>query len=144
MNVQPASVLLRFTGAADCDPRIDPWFDARPPALMTLAYPWFERLRRCGPDVRELFHDGCPVVCVDDAPFGNVNVFSAHVNVGFFHGAQLPDPAGLLRGSGRHMRHAKLMPGAPVDAPALAALIESAYRDIQARLRADAAARPAG
>jgi hypothetical protein len=35
-----------------------------------------------------------------DAPFGHVNVFTSHVNVGFFHGAALPDPAHLLRGSG--------------------------------------------
>lgn len=142
-RVRPAAALLRFSGAAETDPRIDPWFDARPPALMTLAYPWFERLRRCGPDVRELFHDGCPVVCVDDAPFGYVNVFSAHVNVGFFHGAQLPDPARLLQGSGKHMRHVKLMPDASFDAAALTALIDAAYRDILDRLRSDPAHRGA-
>jgi hypothetical protein len=47
-------------------------------------------MRGCGDDVRELVHDGCPVACVADAPFGYVNVFRTHVNVGFFYGAMLP------------------------------------------------------
>src|SRR5437763_10647989 len=52
-------------------------------------------MRKCGDEVRELLHDGCPVACLGDAPFGYVNVFASHVNVGFFHGAALPDPAAL-------------------------------------------------
>ena len=92
-------------------------------------------MRRCGTDVRELIHDGCPVACIEDAPFGYVDVFTAHVNVGFFQGASLRDQAGLLQGSGRFMRHVKLRPGSAVDAPALEALIGAAYSDIKARLR---------
>jgi hypothetical protein len=42
-------------------------------------------------------HDGYPFACLGDAPFGYVNVFASHVNVGFFHGAALPDPACLLQ-----------------------------------------------
>lgn len=72
---------------------------------------WFERMRDCGTDVRELLHDGCPVVCVGDAPFAYVNAFKAHASVGFFYGAMLADPAGLLEGEGKRMRHAKLRPG---------------------------------
>jgi hypothetical protein len=89
-------------------------------------------MRACGDEVRELVHDGCPVACLGDAPFGYVNVFTAHVNVGFFHGASLPDPARLLQGAGRFMRHVKLKPGAPVNAPALSALIEVSYAHIKA------------
>ncbi len=40
-------------------------------------------MRECGGDVRELMHDGCPTVCVGDAAFAYVNVFKAHMNVGF-------------------------------------------------------------
>jgi hypothetical protein len=40
-------------------------------------------------------------------------VFTAHVNVGFFRGAELSDPNGLLQGTGKFMRHVKLRPGAP-------------------------------
>jgi hypothetical protein len=98
-------------------------------------------MRGCGGDVLELVHDGCPVACVEDAPFGYVNTFKDHVNVGFFRGAQLEDSAKLLEGSGKRMRHVKLRPGAQLDARALRRLIEAAYVDIKARLAAERAAR---
>jgi len=79
-------------------------------------------------------HDGCPVACLGDAPFGYVNVFTSHVNVGFFHGASLPDPARLLQGAGKYMRHVKLRPGKGVDAAALTKLIDAAYSDLKARV----------
>ncbi len=99
-----------------------------------MARQWFARMRECGEDVLELMHDGCPTACVDDAAFAYVNVFRAHVNVGFFHGAMLNDPAGLLEGTGKRMRHVKLRPGSRVDSSALSALVAAAYQDIKARL----------
>jgi hypothetical protein len=91
-------------------------------------------MRHCGDEVRELLHDGCPVACLGDAPFAYVNVFTAHVNVGFFQGSALPDRTRLLRGTGKFMRHVKLQPGTPTDPAALQNLIEAAYADIKARL----------
>ncbi|MDB4878496.1 MAG: hypothetical protein JWM41_4942 [Gemmatimonadetes bacterium] len=79
-------------------------------------------------------HDGYATVCVDDAPFAYVGVFKDHVNVGFFHGTALPDPSGLLQGTGKYMRHVKVKPGLALDTPSLEALIASAYRDILTRL----------
>jgi hypothetical protein len=126
--------LLRLSGAVRRDPRIEAWFSdlINPHRLMTRT--WFERMRGCGDDVRELLHDGCPVACVSDAPFAYVNAFKAHANVGFFHGAMLADPSGLLEGEGKRMRHVKLRPGKALDADALSALIAAAYRDIRQRL----------
>lgn len=92
-------------------------------------------MRDCGPDVRELLHDGHPTACVGDAAFGYTNVFTAHVNVGFFGGTELSDPAGLLQGTGKYMRHVKLTPDTVVDASSLAALIAAAYLEIKARLQ---------
>ena len=126
--------LLRFDGAVGRDPAIDAWMRAHAGELGAIALQWFEVMRKCGDEVRELLHDGCPVACLGDAPFGYVNVFTSHVNVGFFHGAALPDPARLLQGSGKFMRHVKLRPGAPTDAAALSRLIETAYSDIKARV----------
>jgi hypothetical protein len=114
---------------------VDAWLDEREPVLGAIARVWFQRMRQCGNDVRELIHDGCPVACVGDAAFAYVNVFKAHVNVGFYHGAELPDPEGLLEGAGRRMRHVKLRPGTYVDDAALAALIDAAYADITWRLQ---------
>lgn len=125
--------LLRFPGAVRRDPAVDAWFSAITDPLRLMVRPWFERMRNCGPDVRELLHDGCPVACVGDVAFGYVNAFSAHANVGFFNGAMLADPAGLLEGTGKRMRHVKLRPGEPLDEDALRDLIADAYRDIRRR-----------
>jgi len=54
--------------------------------------------------------------------------------VGFFHGAALPDPARLLQGTGKCMRHVKLRPGTATNAAALSRLIDAAYSDIKARI----------
>jgi hypothetical protein len=126
--------LLRFDGAVERDPAIDAWLKARDGELGAIARQWFEMMRQCGDEVRELLHDGCPVACLGDVPFGYVNVFTSHVNVGFFRGAALPDPARLLQGAGRYMRHVKLRPGAPLNTVALNRLIETAYSDIKARI----------
>ena len=123
--------LLRFDGAVVRDPAIDVWLDAHGGELGAMAREWFEVMRGCGDEVRELLHDGCPVACLGDVPFGYVNVFTAHVNVGFFQGAGLRDPAGLLRGGGKRMRHVKLKARVDVDAASLKQLIEAAYADIK-------------
>jgi len=128
------STFLRFNGAVERDPAIDRWMKQHAGDLGAIAHEWFEVMRQCGDEVRELLHDGAPTACLGDAPFAYVNVFTAHVNVGFFHGASLHDPARLLQGTGRFMRHVKLEPGTPTNAPALARLIEAAYDDIKARV----------
>lgn len=129
-----AAEFLRFDGAVERDPAIDAWMKEHPGDLGAIAHQWFKVMRECGDEVRELLHDGCPVACLGDAPFGYVNVFTSHVNVGFFHGADLPDPARLLQGAGRSMRHVKLKPGTITNATALSRLIEKAYSDIKARV----------
>jgi hypothetical protein len=126
--------LLRFNGTAERDPAIDAWLAEREAELGAIAREWFAVMRKCGDEVREVFHDGCPVACLGDAPFGYVNVFRSHVNVGFFHGAALPDPARLLEGTGKFMRHVKLRPGVSTNATALTKLVETAYSDIKARV----------
>ena len=126
--------MLWLEGAVRREPAIDVWLNEQPPELGAIARTWFRRMRDCGGDVRELMHDGCPVACVEDAPFGYVDVFRAHVNVGFFRGAELEDPTGLLEGSGRRMRHVKVRPGDGLNVAALSALIDAAYADIKSRL----------
>jgi hypothetical protein len=126
--------MLRFDGAVERHPAIDAWMKEHAGGLGEIAQQWFEVMRKCGDEVRELLHDGCPVACLGDAPFGYVNVFTSHVNVGFFHGAALPDPARLLQGTGKFMRHVKLRPGTATNAAALSRLIEAAYADIKARV----------
>ena len=126
--------LLRFNGTVVHDAAIDSWLKERTGELGGIAREWFEVMRKCGDEVREILHDGCPVACLGDVPFGYVNVFTSHVNIGFFHGAALPDPAHILQGNGKFMRHVKLRPGTATDAVSLRGLIEAAYSDIKARI----------
>ena len=108
-----------------------------PGELGAIAQRWFEVMRTCGGDVRELLHDGHPTACVGDAAFGYVNAFKDHVNVGFFRGAELHDPNGLLEGTGRFMRHVKLRSGQEIDDAALGNLVHIAYADMKRRLEAE-------
>ena len=129
------SRILRFSGAGRRDPIIDEWLN-KTDQLTAVARKWFKQIRACGDDVLELMHDGCPTACVEDAPFAYVNVFASHTNVGFFRGVHLEDPAGLLEGSGKLMRHVKMKPGVAVDSSALSKLIVASYIDIKLCLRA--------
>jgi hypothetical protein len=126
--------IFRLPSAVKYDRAIDAWLRAQRDGLRPLAETWFLRMRQRGEDVRELMHDGCPTACVGDAAFGYVNAFKDHVNVGFFFGALLKDPARLLEGTGKRGRHVKLWPGREVDSVALAHLVDTAYADIRARL----------
>ena len=127
------SQLLRFPSAVKRDPAIAVWMHEHSGALGLVAQRWFEVMRACGDDVRELLHDGHPTACVGDAAFGYVNAFTAHVNVGFFRGAEIADPDGLLEGTGKFMRHVKLRPEHEIYAGAVMKLIETAYIDIKRR-----------
>jgi hypothetical protein len=129
--------IFRVSGGEKREPRVELWLSDGTNELRAMAKEWFVRMRRCGDDVLEAMHDGCPVACVEDAPFGYVNSFNSHVNVGFFYGAFLEDPAGLLEGNGKRMRHVKLKQGRELDAASLGDLVEAAYLDIKARLGAE-------
>jgi hypothetical protein len=129
--------LLRFDGTLQYDPAIDAWFQHHTGDLGAIAHQWFQVMRNCGDEVRELLHDGCPTACFGDVPFAYVNVFTSHVNVGFFQGASLPDPVRLLQGNGKFMRHVKLKPGTPTNTATLTQLIETAYADIKVRVETD-------
>ncbi len=125
---------MLFPSAVKREPAIEDWMQEHSGALGVIAQYWFEVMRNCGDDVRELLHDGHPTACVGEAAFCYVNSFTAHVNVGFFLGAELPDPRGLLEGTGKFMRHVKIKPEGEVDAVALTKLIEAAYLDMKSRL----------
>lgn len=128
--------VLRFSGSVKRDPAIEIWMHDHSGDLGVIAQRWFEAMRACGDDVHELLHDGHPTACVGDAAFAYVNAFKAHVNVGFFRGAEIADPKGLLEGTGKFMRHVKLRPERNVDARVLMRLVETAYADMRRRVKA--------
>jgi len=125
---------MRFPSAIERDPAIETWMRAHSGKLGAIAQRWFQAMRGCGNDVRELLHDGHPTACVGDAAFAYVNAFKVHVNVGFFRGAEIADPKCLLVGTGKFMRHVKLGPGHVIDAGALMSLVGIAYADMKMRI----------
>ena len=129
--------LFRFSSATRRDPAIETWMNEHAGELGAIARHWFEAMRHCGGDVRELLHDGHPTACVKDAAFAYVDAFKGHVNVGFYRGSEIADPDGLLEGKGMYMRHVKLRPDQGVDAKALMELIETAYIDMKMRLKVE-------
>lgn len=131
--------LFRLAVPADASAQVEQWLGTQTGEVGAIARTWLICLRRRGDDVRVVMHDGCPTACVDGAAFAYVGSFAAHITVGFFHGAALPDPAGLLQGSGKYMRHVKVVPGRSLDRAALEALITAAYDDVRTRLEAESA-----
>ena len=131
------SQLFLFPTSMKRDPAVNRWMQDHSGQLGEIAKRWFDVMRDCGDDVRELLHDGHPTACVGDAAFAYVNAFKAHVNVGFFRGAEIADPKRLLEGTGKFMRHVKLRPESDVDATAVMKLIETAYTDMKRRLKAE-------
>ncbi|MCP4820014.1 MAG: DUF1801 domain-containing protein [Shimia sp.] len=51
---------------------------------------------------------------------------SQWVNLGFYQGVALPDPDGLLLGTGKRLRHVKIITVADVPNPALSILLRAA------------------
>lgn len=58
----------------------------------------------------------------------NIGVFVRHVTLGFTRGANLNDPAGVLRGSGKLMRHISVKKLSELDRPEIRAFLRQARK----------------
>ncbi|WP_418318901.1 DUF1801 domain-containing protein [Piscinibacter sakaiensis] len=61
-----------------------------------------------------------------------IAIQSAHVNLGFYIGTSLQDRSKLLEGTGKNLRHVKLRSVEEARAPAVRALIETAFQERRA------------
>ncbi len=61
--------------------------------------------------------------------YAYIAVQGSYVNLGFYHGAALRDPAGLLEGTGKRLRHVKLRSVSASRSPAVKALLRRAIED---------------
>ena len=66
--------------------------------------------------------------------FCYIGVFSQHVNLGFYYGAELPDPEDLLEGIGKKLRHVKVNTLEQVEGGSLRHLVELALKEREAAL----------
>jgi hypothetical protein len=55
-------------------------------------------------------------------------LFAERINLGFYYGADLPDPAGLLEGTGQLLRHIKVSAPEQLATPAVHDLVAAAAR----------------
>ena len=126
--------LLRFNGAVERDPAIGAWMKKHAGELGAIAHEWFEIMRECGDKVRELLHDGCPVACLGDAPFGYVNVFTSHVNLGFFRADRSRIRPGVLQGHWQVHAPSQTETGNSRERRSSKPAHRTAYSDIKARV----------
>ena len=61
--------------------------------------------------------------------YAYIGVQNSYVNLGFYHGAALGDPTGLLEGTGKRLRHVKIHDAGEVKNAAIAALLREAIDD---------------
>ena len=61
--------------------------------------------------------------------YAYISVQPTHINFGFYHGASLPDPAGLLEGTGKELRHIKLSDSSSAKNTAIATLLRKAIAE---------------
>ncbi len=64
----------------------------------------------------------------DNGPFCWIKAHTGHVNIGFWRGAQLTDPKGLLEGDGDRMRHVKIANPKDINRTALKAFVREAVK----------------
>ena len=116
---------MRFNGAVERDSAIDAWMKEHPGELGAMARQWFEVMRKCGDEVRELLHDlpGC-MFWRRALRLRQCNHFAR--KQGFFHGAALPDPARLCKAPASAC-HVKLRPGTVTNTATLSRLIDTAF-----------------
>ena len=63
--------------------------------------------------------------------FCALGIYSKHVNLYFFHGAQLQDPTHILQGTGKNVRHIKLYSAQDIQ-PITTQFIKQAITHLQA------------
>lgn len=61
--------------------------------------------------------------------YAYISVQSSHVNLGFYHGASLSDPANLLKGTGKALRHIKIHDASSTRDPQVVNLLRQAIAE---------------
>jgi hypothetical protein len=131
----------RYRGTVRHDPAIDAYVASVRGELGAIVARLVALVRSNVPGHDELRVHGAPQFCIDGEPFCYVVGYAKHVNLGFCEGAGLPDPEGLLEGTGKSMRHVKLRSAEKLPGKTLSRMVREAARRLRARQAADG---PAG
>jgi hypothetical protein len=102
---------------------------AYPPEVRELALGARELVLRLVPKAEEKVHRPWKTVAYGlSKKFCAISPYRSFVNLHFHQGASLPDPSGLLEGTGKSARHVRVASATDLRRPALAALIRAASR----------------
>ncbi|RIV26972.1 DUF1801 domain-containing protein [Fibrisoma montanum] len=107
------------------------FLDTYKPEVRDVALKIRELVRNVLPDAHESVQPGYRTITYGTGPRMSDEIcyiapLSSSVNLGFQYGTQLPDPNGLLRGTGRLLRHIKFDAADQVDNPAVRTLLQAA------------------
>ncbi len=95
------------------------------------------RMRQLLPGATQLVYDNYNALAIGfgpsekamEAPF-SIALYPRWVSLFFLQGARLPDPAGILKGSGKHVRSVKLTQASDLDTPEMQKLIAAALEHV--------------
>jgi hypothetical protein len=90
-------------------------------------------VKRAAPGLSEAVKWGNGCWIGEHGPVAYVYSAPGYVQLGFFRGAFLKDPQGLLEGKGRYVRHTKVRAASDIDETAFAALLRQALRGTRPR-----------
>jgi hypothetical protein len=112
---------------------LEGFLNAYPPRVRKLFLATRRAVLAAAPESNELIYNAYNAVTAAYSfterlkeAFCHAAVYTGHVNLGFNRGSELPDPSGILQGSGAKIRHVRIEGSADLRAPALKALLETA------------------
>jgi hypothetical protein len=117
------------------DAQLRALIDQRPPSIAELTKAVLGKMRRQLPGSAELVYDkkNSLVIgfCSEDRASNVINSIATYtkwINLYFFEGDSLPDPEGLLQGTGTMVRSIRVTDASQLDRPAVKALIGAAAK----------------
>ena len=113
--------------SAEPDPRVDAWLRGQSKEFRDLCTAARAALSEALPGARETIKWGYPT-WVGKGNIVAVAPHTDHVNLQFYRGTSLPDPGGILEGTGKALRHVKLRHAKDLKTPAVKALLRAAWR----------------
>ena len=113
------------------DPAVDTFLKGYAPQVREIAVKAREVILSVLPGATEKVYPGWKVIqygagAAREDVFAVISLQKERVNLGLANGAGLPDPEGLLEGTGKGIRHVRLTSPEAASAPALRTLVQGA------------------
>ena len=106
----------------------DEWFEAAPDKQKPVLDALRLTILSAAPGVIEEFKWSRPYYSTAAGSFCYLQTTKNHVSLGFMKGTALPDPKKLLEGTGKDMRHVKIVSADEMNRPAVLQLIKQAIK----------------